>query len=461
MTDNETLTPTLTVNNGGCDWDTALGVNTTFENVENNSTIYVYLVLYPVLLFCCTVGSSLTIAALVKDPSSRRTSTAVYMICSACGNLCILWSALPDYITSAKSSLGIDENDDNSTSSADLLALLQYKGFGVFWNETSIQFVDWTLIVFSVERLLVTLRPLSAMARTASTAWQKTIIKELIVLLLACLFSLSWLCTYYYWLPLSATSLLTFQELLTPPLRRWYTVQNDAEVGMWIAKWLALSFLSAALIFVLWKHRKAISKSVAQKKDNRARNANLIVIGSLTLYMVTQLPYVLLTCLKIARSPPYCTLRMTNAQDSKARSVVNVVSWSNYSVSFFVYYLSSAKFREQVKSMFTGVRNGKQHRNKGGMHPTQSRVQLTMQTLSPKNSSSSDDTEIAVEKSEDDQIEEIKAMTEIDLRRRKSILQAASIHLSEEERTSEEISTMAEIDLRRRKSILQATTVHL
>ncbi|XP_055348412.1 uncharacterized protein LOC129595429 [Paramacrobiotus metropolitanus] len=291
-------------------------------------------------------------AARLHDSESRKSSTTVYMVCSALGNLCILWSILPDYITATVSFGANVENGSDQANDSYANFYTAYKGFAAFLNETATQFADWTLIIFAVERLLVALRPLSnALTRTVTATWRRAILKECAILSLSIMFSVSNLCTYYYYY-ISGNRTLILQDDLPPPLKTWYQLQEDAEMGMWYAKWLTMLILDISLIVVLWRHRTAFRKSVIKRsKTCGTRTANATVLGSLLLYMVTQLPYVLLSCLKIASRPPYCSYPMTYEQESRARPIVYIVQWSNYSVTFLVYYSASLTFRKQCRAL--------------------------------------------------------------------------------------------------------------
>ncbi|XP_055348395.1 uncharacterized protein LOC129595415 [Paramacrobiotus metropolitanus] len=353
MVDNSTYLVTE------CTWNRALGLDENGtgagETVTTNPSLYVYFVFYPLLLACCTIGSSLTIVARLNDPDSRKTSTTVYMVCSAFGNLCILWSIFPDYLVTVFLNGANAGNDSDQSYNSFTNGYLAYRGVCTFWNETATQFVDWTLIIFALERLLFALRPLSrTLTRAVKATWRRAVLKECIILVLAILFSLCYLCTYYYYY-VTSDQKLSLQDSLTPFLRSWYNLQIDAEMGMWFAKWLMLLMLDTTLLVVLWKHRTLVRASVACTKSCATRNANATVIASLLLYMVTQLPYALLTCLKIASRPPYCSYPMTNEQESHARPIINIIQWTNYSVPFFVYYVASLTFRKQCKALYKKI----------------------------------------------------------------------------------------------------------
>ncbi|XP_055348352.1 uncharacterized protein LOC129595382 isoform X2 [Paramacrobiotus metropolitanus] len=260
------------------------------------------------------------------------------------------WSLFPDYVTAIAENLVNAANTSilGGNSSVDVLAA--YRGFGSFWYRTAKEVVDWTFVIFSVERLLVTARPLSAALRqTDADAWRKTLAKECCILVLAVLFSLSHLVTYYYYYTNFYDSTLSYQDSLTPSLSRWYNLQITAQTGMSFAKWLLLLILNTALIIVLWKHQTSTNVTVTVNKRSSTRNANILVLASLTVYTLTQLPHVILECLKMASRPPYCSLSLTNEEVSHVSWFVDLLQLSNYSITFFVYFLSSPKFRRQCQ----------------------------------------------------------------------------------------------------------------
>ncbi|XP_055348375.1 uncharacterized protein LOC129595401 isoform X3 [Paramacrobiotus metropolitanus] len=263
---------------------------------------------------------------------------------------------MPDYLTTLADNYANTANISAIDGSVADDTLVAYKGFGAFWQETAKEFVDWTVVVFSIERLLVAVRPLSAaLARTDAIAWRRTLAKEGCIFILAMLFSLSYLVTYYYFYAYFRDSTLNYQDSLTPSLRRWYHWQIGAETVLCFAKWILLLIFDSALVVVLWKHRVAINVSVKMSKRCSTRNANIIVLASLTVYTLTQLPYVILECLKMASREPFNSLSLTNEQLSHAGLFVGILQWSNYSVTFFVYFLSSPKFRRQCRVLWGSV----------------------------------------------------------------------------------------------------------
>ncbi|XP_055349614.1 uncharacterized protein LOC129596377 isoform X2 [Paramacrobiotus metropolitanus] len=325
---------------GVCDWKNALRLNMSDDTLESGYIMLLYLVAFPVLLFCCTIGSIFTVAAILNDPSQRKTSTAVYMIAAAIGNLCILWPLLPEYCLLLEAAIfyGFPYDADKATYP---WAVSQSFGFAEFLGSTALQFVDCTM------------RPLKVFSRTRSSAWKCAVIKEAIILILAAAFSLNYLWTFYYWWTSPTYNGNEGEMLLAvPSLKTWSILQANAETIMLISKRLLLLLINGVLIFVLRRHQKSTRRTLSYRASSRTENANHIVLGSLVLYLVTQLPFVGYEFAQIASRPPYCTLVLTEAENIGARDIVQIISWVDYSATFCVYYASSSKFRQQCTNLY-------------------------------------------------------------------------------------------------------------
>ncbi|XP_055350373.1 uncharacterized protein LOC129596989 isoform X2 [Paramacrobiotus metropolitanus] len=345
-----------------CNWKRALRMNVTDDTRESASASLVYLTTFPVLLFLCTVGSVLTVAVLLNDRSQRKTSTAVYMVGAALGNLCIMWPLFPDYcfFLSGAISYGVPYDIDKAPYTR---AFYRALGLLDFLSYTAADFVDWTLIIFATERLFSAIRPLLFFSRRKSSAWKRAVIKEVIILILAGAFSLSYLWIYYYYWTSPKYSSQDEMLLQIPSLKHWYILQSNADVHipvysvpretiMLIAKRLLLLLIDGVLIFVLWRHKRSVKRTLSRRTSSSTQNANHIVLGSLVLYLITQLPTLGYQFALIASRPPYCRLVLTNGEDSSANDIVQIISWVDYSVTFWVYYASSLKFRQQCADLY-------------------------------------------------------------------------------------------------------------
>ncbi|XP_055350375.1 uncharacterized protein LOC129596990 [Paramacrobiotus metropolitanus] len=255
-----------------CDWKRALRMNVTDDTRESAYASLLYLVAFPVLLCLCTVGSVLTVAVLLNDRLQRKISTAIYMVGAALGNLCIMWPNFPDYFFFLRAAIsqGYDKAQNSFPS-------YEADGFLDFLGGTALQFVDWTLIIFAAERLISVIQPLAFFSRRKSSAWKRAVITEIIILILAATFSLSHLWIYYYWWTSPQYSSQDEMLLDIPSLKHWYIVQTNADTIMLIAKRLLLLLIDGVLIFVLWRHKRRVKRTLSRRTSSSTQNANRIV----------------------------------------------------------------------------------------------------------------------------------------------------------------------------------------
>ncbi|GAV01941.1 hypothetical protein RvY_12571 [Ramazzottius varieornatus] len=325
----------------GCNWKNENPYKEVNVDSVNTPSLYVELIIYPILLFICTLGSIITISVLATQRS--KTTTNVYLIALAVSDLCVLWLNLPLYIGEADPGVFEDEIYFNNWS--------RFHGLEQWWQETAVQLSDWTLIVFSVERLLAISMPLNYRNRLTV---RRAIYLELVVLLLAALSTLENPVMWYYVLA-NDDGVSSKQKIATPALLRWETLQREAETGMTIAKWALLASINGVLIVVLVHQQGQQSAAVKSSRRQGMRNSTAILLGCHVVYFLTQMPNVVYKCLVIASLPPYCSYNFTFAAQVRSRPFVTVALLTNYSVSFFLYCLVSRKFRFELRRLLDGV----------------------------------------------------------------------------------------------------------
>ncbi|OWA54287.1 hypothetical protein BV898_18695 [Hypsibius exemplaris] len=331
-----------------CNWPVIAYTELTLENAP---TLYAELICYPILLFICTIGNIITIVVLRTD--AKCSTTNIYLICLALSDLIVLWLKLPPYLLTYRPSL---RNDTVFQQNA-----LNFEGCRHWLQETAIQFSDWTLIIFSLERLFAITRPLSARQMTAS----RVMLFELAILFLAAVCSLENLVDRYYFIA-HDDGKSTKDEILPQSLRTWDQIQNEAEVVIIIGKWIILTVLNLALVTFITRN-KIIRKSIlshhadlipsptatlASFLDATRRRSTHVLISCSVIYFLTQFPNVVYKILEIASNPPYCSYNLTEAASQRVLPIINVIFFSNYSVNFILYCLVWKKFREQLRCVF-------------------------------------------------------------------------------------------------------------
>ncbi|XP_055328258.1 uncharacterized protein LOC129581297 [Paramacrobiotus metropolitanus] len=165
-----------------------LPVQVAYES-SDNPTNWVEFVFYPILLLFCTVGNILNL--LVLGTERNKTTTSVFLIWLALSDLCILWLYLPIYIIKVSPAAMDNPNDEEGYAN--------FGGAQSWLSEACIQFSDWTLIAFSIERFIAVSNPLGRvykykMGRQICT----TAIIELGLLILALAATVENAATWYY-----------------------------------------------------------------------------------------------------------------------------------------------------------------------------------------------------------------------------------------------------------------------
>ncbi|OQV16708.1 hypothetical protein BV898_09218 [Hypsibius exemplaris] len=293
--------------------------------------------LYPILLACCTIGNVLNLIVLFREKT--KGSTNVYMMSVAISDLFILWLQLPYYLYNI--SLTIRAQVGFRKSYKD------YDGVRRWGQETFMQLSDWTLIVFSLARLMAIVKPFSfrwlQTARTARIACA-------ILLVLAGIFTIyipiQWYCEYYR---------VTKTAKDPPWLTHWGAVQDQAEVAMTIFKFFALLVLNVVLVMAIRRQQTShIGKMRAGQQSNsnrKYRNSNIILISSVLLYLVCQFPSLIVRLLTIL-DDIYHQYEFRKTHRHFANPFVLFALFGNYSVNFILYLMVSKKFRRQCAQLF-------------------------------------------------------------------------------------------------------------
>jgi hypothetical protein len=106
------------------------------------------------------------------------------------------------------------------------------------------------------------------------------------------------------------------------------------------------------------QEKSAIAKMrVEQESDARHkyRNTNIILLSSVTMYLITQLPSLVMNCLMIA-ADSYQTLTLKSSVRAFANPFISMALLSNYSFNFFLYCTVSERFRVQFLRILSSRR---------------------------------------------------------------------------------------------------------
>lgn len=117
---------------------------------------------------------------------------------------------------------------------------------------------------------------------------------------------------------------------------------------MTISKWMILTGINLFVVAALVHYSRSKSVTSSLSSSRRFGSANRVLIASILLYSVTQAPNVVVTCLNIASSYPFCTYNFSNASQTNAFAVTNMCLLMNYACNFLFYCTTSSKFRNRL-----------------------------------------------------------------------------------------------------------------
>ncbi|OQV13529.1 putative RING finger protein nhl-1 [Hypsibius exemplaris] len=328
-----------------CNWPVEPATNDTVPGPD----YYVKAVLFPIILAINTVGNFLILVVLGTDKD--KTSVHVYRISVAWFDLSVVWLELYSYLQ-----LVLPDQFSSDTSQR---SLINFYGAKIFWQNTSMQASNWTLIVFGLERLYATIRPLQF--RTAMSI-RRAIYLELVVVMLAVLYGLEYPISWYYALQHSPD--LVLQDLaaeaqyLTPGLLRWNNFQNEADVGIQIGNWIAIFTIDCCLLIVLHRHFKtrktlfqASERAPAASRDSQGSGSALrLVIACSALFVFTMALPIASNILLMAKEPPHCSYYITTKTLDLLTGLGTMSLLVNYSAGIFLYCLTWKRFRERIRN---------------------------------------------------------------------------------------------------------------
>ncbi|OWA54337.1 hypothetical protein BV898_18745 [Hypsibius exemplaris] len=328
-----------------CNWPVEPATNETLPGPD----YYVKAILFPIILAINTVGNFLILVVLGTD--KNKTSVHVYLISVACFDLSVVWLELYTYLP-----LVLPDQVKDETY---LRNFINFYGAQTFWQYTSLQASNWTLIVFGLERLYATIRPLQF--RTAMSI-RRAIYLELVVVMLAVLSNLKYPISWYYALQhspdLALRDLAAEAQYLTPGLLRWHNFQNEADIATQIGDWIAIFTINCCLLIVLRRHlktRKTLfhapeSVPAASRGIHSSGSALRLVIACSALYVFTMALPITCNILRIAKEPPHCSYYITTKTLDLLSGLGTLSLLVNYSVGIFLYCLTWKRFRERIKS---------------------------------------------------------------------------------------------------------------
>ncbi|OWA50962.1 hypothetical protein BV898_15463 [Hypsibius exemplaris] len=200
----------------GCRWPPEAMPTGGGFTINNTKTLYVEFVSYPVLLLICVMGNLLTLTILTKE--SKKTTTHVYLTCLAVSDMVVLFLGLPPYIMSVRPTLLMTDATFKTST-------YNFRGLNFWWRETSVQFSDWSLIVFSFERLLAITCPIWFRGKATI---RRAVLIECSILLLCAVCHVENAVVHYYFMG-HDDGKSRQSDVLPQSLLKWRQIQTTAD----------------------------------------------------------------------------------------------------------------------------------------------------------------------------------------------------------------------------------------
>ncbi|XP_055352734.1 uncharacterized protein LOC129598726 isoform X2 [Paramacrobiotus metropolitanus] len=285
------------------------------------------------------------------------------MIAMAISDIVILWVYFPLFLWNISSAFRLAYHTKANKRITTSFMI------GQGWiQETFMQFCDWVLLTFSLERLIAVLKPLWTKKLTsASTA--NTIV--VILFVLSVIFSVE--------------EFVKQLEKGQPRwIMKWDEVQFGAEMTMVFVKFFGLLIINAVLIMAIAKrqHRDIgrVSARLHRRPSVRTWNTNILLLSSAVLYLIAMFSSLCVNSLALAD-----TLGVRPFDESAkkfATPFCNITLLTNYSINFFLYLTVSHRYRaefrrtvlsikrpvEALKNSIRGTVTGSQRRRSGREH---------------------------------------------------------------------------------------------
>ncbi|OQV13408.1 hypothetical protein BV898_12360 [Hypsibius exemplaris] len=359
-------------------------------------TAYVPVVCVPMLVLLCTVGNVMNLFILSRY--CRIGAKQVFLLSLAMSDMLAMWSSIPIYLNQNSRILAID-----LTANSFLV-----DSYGVFtWMQYTFCYVsDWILVAFSVERLAA----FRCLKHHKGQRWPALALVFLIVVVRppsrphSCLFKLRepWFPSfryYHWWLYREADNSYDQPEWVA----QWVRLRQQTDImcpilvtltlliiNLWLLTYLKRQLkLSKGLIAVATTTNRQNSlsvngysgknslipptatstKALPTSSTSRQDNLTRMLLGCVAVYIVTQLPMVLLNTLDHLSNAPFCLFQLQ--RKAHWEPVILTLALVNYSANFFVYVGTSSKYRRMVNGMGRHVARRRPHPG-GGASPRRS-----------------------------------------------------------------------------------------
>ncbi|XP_055351833.1 uncharacterized protein LOC129598103 [Paramacrobiotus metropolitanus] len=320
-------------------WRAAVAGSGSYTKDQLRLSYTFYVVAYFTLLISCNVGNFLNLMVIFSY--KRKSSVHCYMFTAAIANLTILWSAFPVFLWNMSSTFKLPYYTPENR-----VVTLNLRGPALWLQETSIHLADWILVVFSLERLLVIIRPFR-FERLQHLCVARVVV--IILIISSGLFRLYDLVSNVYCSKNDAAKITCPRPQW---LLDWKSLQDPADVCMSLLIFFLITTENIVLMgFISRKQHSDIAKmrqdQFVRSGSNAARHrySNLVLISSSMLFLVTRIPSIVYHSLIIADDHHLYDFQPSAQQF--AAPFVNVSLYANYSLTFLLFFTTHKQFRKR------------------------------------------------------------------------------------------------------------------
>ncbi|OQV26235.1 hypothetical protein BV898_00353 [Hypsibius exemplaris] len=312
------------------------------ESAESQKSRWVEIICYPMVLMLCTTGNVLIFAVLCG--SRPRTTADIYMMALAVTDALVMWIRMPLWILLVSPNL-------SKTDPTFAYNTTVYSGIYIWLSMTLYALSDGIVLTFAIERILLTVNPMSPKGHLQP----RTAVKIIAAIFAFGLLLFTATGVDYFARLAAGQDIASWDETMRPKwLADWVAIQTGVVVALVFVAFVATP--SANLILTAWLVKRRLNRSRDLGRNASAeqlfRSGTRIAFACACLFTVCQTPAIVFLGLTIADRAPFCSIHFT----ANARFTLGEVVWLcaslYYTMNFYMYLAISHKFRKQLLERF-------------------------------------------------------------------------------------------------------------
>ncbi|OWA51287.1 hypothetical protein BV898_15778 [Hypsibius exemplaris] len=316
-----------------CNWPTEKNFLSTLDHFPE---LWATIIFRPILIGLGTIGSLLIFTVQMRE--IKKTSTTVYLTIMSLSSIIIMWSNFPSYVLTVWSG-----SMDSEVAWQTRPDWHKIRGLTEWLESTAIWITDCTLVIFSVERLLCTMKPLRFLNMFTV---KRALLFELGIATLSGLVN-------------SITLVLYYSEGLKTLIVIWYEATLKLDCARIVCTWLILMVTNITLVRLISTLAEARQSLVANRGNGSPSSSGgletgastILLLCSALIYSAAQFPWMIYQVLTQLELPPVCWIQLSKRTTVLCFIFAALLSLFGYAVDFYVYYIFSASFRRQMNSL--------------------------------------------------------------------------------------------------------------